>query len=69
MGNPNCEKCKPDRPETHEQVVQDSGCKSSYQSVNECMKIHNGNVSDCNEEWASFRACFAKEKEKKTVNA
>lgn len=57
-----CEKCKPDKPETHEQVVDDTGCTASYESVKKCMKEHQGNISDCIEEWTRFKSCFAEKK-------
>ena len=57
-----CDKCKPDKPETHEQVVGDAGCATFYASVKKCMKVHQGNVADCAEEWKSFKKCFNDQK-------
>ena len=62
MTNLSCEKCKPDKPETHEQVVDDTGCTTAYDSVKQCMKTHDGNVRDCIEEWTSFKKCFSEKK-------
>lgn len=40
MTNKICEKCKPDKPETHENLVYDTGCKVPYSFVEQC-KIFN----------------------------
>lgn len=62
MSNKNCEKCKPDKPETHGQVVDDTGCTKAYESVKRCMKVNKGNVGDCVEEWDEFKRCFSEKK-------
>ena len=62
MSNQNCEKCKPDKPETHGQVVDNTGCTNAYESVKRCMVKYKGNVGDCKSEWAAFRKCFSEKK-------
>jgi hypothetical protein len=63
MGNPACEKCKPDKPETHEQLTK-GDCESQYKAVRECMELRKGNVKDCKDEWTNFRVCFREGKER-----
>ena len=62
MPNPACSNCKPDKPETHENLVKDTGCTDLYKVVDACMKLNQGNISDCAEEWKAFRYCFASQK-------
>ena len=57
-----CLKCKPDHPEKHDQISQESGCNTQYKQVELCMKIHKGNIGDCKVEWDAFRICFARVK-------
>lgn len=64
MVNPACEKCRPDKPETHDQISRDSGCDTQYQSVKRCMEENQGNVSDCRAQWSEFRSCFKVQKDK-----
>ena len=66
MPNPACEKCKPDKPEQHDALVNRTGCTSQYDKVKACMQKYAGNVSDCDAEWMNFRACFADLKRKRT---
>jgi hypothetical protein len=56
MPNPACEKCKPDKPEQHDALVDRTGCAIQYDKVKMCMRKYAGNVSDCDAEWTSFRA-------------
>ena len=59
MPNPICEKCVPNKPEAHADLVQSSGCNSEYEAVNVCMKgPGNGNISSCKDQWDKFRKCF-----------
>ena len=67
MPNPACEKCKPDKPEQHDALVDRTGCAIQYDKVKTCMRKYAGNVSDCDAEWTSFRACFASLKKQATA--
>uniref|UniRef100_K3XAT9 CHCH domain-containing protein n=1 Tax=Globisporangium ultimum (strain ATCC 200006 / CBS 805.95 / DAOM BR144) TaxID=431595 RepID=K3XAT9_GLOUD len=52
-----CLTCKPGDATHHESAVANTGCESSYQRVDECMKKYNGRVSACKAEWDLFRKC------------
>lgn len=64
MPNPMCEKCKQDRPNDTQSAVQQTGCEALYTKVDVCMKENRGTISLCKEEWAEFRSCVDKKKNK-----
>ena len=72
MTNTACEKCKPDRPETHESAISNSlnnSCTIEYDLVQKCMKEYNGNISNCQEVWSAFKSCHQiKSDERKAIN-
>jgi len=68
MANPACEKCKPDKPEAHEQLTRDTGCEVQYKAVSECMEKHRGNITNCKEQWATFKTCFKNKEGLKTAD-
>ena len=55
MPNPACKTCVPNKPETHDSLVSDIGCKIEYDQVKVCMDNHGGNIGSCKEEWTTFR--------------
>ena len=57
MPNPACEKCKPDKPQDHPFLIEQTGCQQSYDAVDKCMKANQGNVSSCRQEWKDFQNC------------
>jgi hypothetical protein len=60
MPNPNCEKCKPDKPQDHPYLVEQTGCQKFYEEVDKCMKNYHGNIGDCKKEWKDFQKCMKK---------
>ncbi|TMW58526.1 hypothetical protein Poli38472_010085 [Pythium oligandrum] len=62
MANKECLTCKPGDATYHQSAVENTGCETSYQRVDDCMKKHNGRVSACTEEWAVFRKCHEQAK-------
>ncbi len=62
MPNPICDKCVPNKPEVHDDLVETSGCSMEYEAVKACMKEMNGNVSSCKDQWNTFRQCHGTSK-------
>ena len=62
MPNPICEKCVPNKTETHAGIVEDLGCRKEYDVVNTCMKESVGNIASCKDQWDAFRKCYADKK-------
>lgn len=62
MGNPICEKCKPAEGEKVEAKVEKMECVDLYRKMDECMKLHKGNIASCKEEWTAFKICFKEKK-------
>ncbi|KAI9912396.1 hypothetical protein PsorP6_006080 [Peronosclerospora sorghi] len=60
MPNEKCSKCTPGDNSHHRSAVENTGCKDIYLRVETCMKLHNGRVSACTEEWDKFRLCHDK---------
>ncbi|KAL7994516.1 hypothetical protein Plhal703r1_c53g0159131 [Plasmopara halstedii] len=58
MMNKECISCKRDDDTKHQSAVKNIGCEASYLCVDACMKLNNGRVSACTEEWEEFRKCF-----------
>ena len=69
MGNELCEKCKPDKPEVHDQLSRDTGCDAQYQVVKTCMEQNRGSVSQCKDQWVDFKTCFSEQKKKNDQNS
>jgi len=63
MGNPICEKCEPAEPEKIDGVVENMKCADLYKTMNDCMKLHNGNIASCKLEWSAFTSCFKENNE------
>ncbi|KAG6615725.1 uncharacterized protein IUM83_05104 [Phytophthora cinnamomi] len=57
MPNKECLTCKPGDDTHHQSAVENTGCEQSYLRVDACMKLNNGRVSACTEEWEKFRQC------------
>lgn len=53
-----CEVCKPGDATLHASAVASTGCETSYELMDACMKRHNGRVSACQQQWERFRACY-----------
>jgi hypothetical protein len=59
--DPYCEDCQKDQqmPLPSRDNVSSNGkpCATLYDLVESCMKINNGQISMCQEEWGAFRKC------------
>ncbi|CAI5734848.1 unnamed protein product [Peronospora destructor] len=52
-----CLTCKQGDETHHQSAVENTGCEETYLHVDACMKLNNGRVSACIEEWKKFRQC------------
>lgn len=58
---PICEDCQPDKqkplPPQDNISAQGGPCAPFYEFVESCMKINEGQISMCKEEWDAFKKC------------
>lgn len=59
---PVCLNCKQGDPAKHEQALEQIGCGTLYDAVDQCMLANKGNVSDCRQQWSEFRRCHEQQK-------
>ncbi|CAH0481920.1 unnamed protein product [Peronospora belbahrii] len=58
MPKQECLTCKAGNETHHKSAVENTGCEKSYLRVDACMKLYNGRVSACIDEWNMFRQCY-----------
>lgn len=54
-GNTICVDC--DKQTQVDRPSADSDCMAEYRTVDECMKLHEGQISKCVSEWDAFKLC------------
>lgn len=61
---PDCEKCRISKESSLKTNYTPTNCESEYSNIQVCMAANKGNIADCKIEWAKFKVCYDKIKQK-----